>query len=215
MTLKCRNSFLHFSYYKSNTIVFSSSIACACGDCLGEVRGLIVRGLTARFDCARFDCARFDRARFDYARFDCAQFDCARFDCTRFDCARFDCARFDCERFDCARFDLRGLICAVWLCSQSNTHGNAIPSVPVEVTNISTSIRHYCSEMRHCVHVNCVTHTTANYCRRRRFSGFIASNLGCLIFADVLASFFLYYILYVCNMRWLKNRPILLLSLHP
>jgi hypothetical protein len=65
---------------------------------------------------------------------------------------------------------------AVWLCPQSSTRCNAVPSVPVKVTNISTSIRHYCSEMLHCVLANFVTHTTANYCRRRRFSWFMASN---------------------------------------
>jgi len=68
-----------------------------------------------------------------------------------------------------ARVDIVSGRCPVWLYPQSSTRGNAIPSVPVEVTNVSNSIRHYCSEMRHCVLVNCVTHTTANYCRRRRF----------------------------------------------
>ena len=48
MTLKGRNSFPHFSYCKSDTIVVSSPIACACGNCLREVRHLTVRGLTVR-----------------------------------------------------------------------------------------------------------------------------------------------------------------------
>jgi len=104
--------------------------------------------------------------------------------------------------------------CAVWLGPQPGTCGNAIPTVPMEVTNISTSIRLYCSEMLHCMLENCVRHRTANYCRRLRFSWFIVSNIDCLIFSDLLASVFLCYIYCVHNVRWLEKSPTLLLSLH-
>jgi len=126
MTLRGRNRSPNFSCYRSNTIDVSSPIACAYGDCLGEVRRLG---------------------------------------------------------------------------PQPSTRGNAIPTVPVEVTNFSTSIRLYWGEMFHCMLADCVRHRAANCCRRRRYSWFIASNIDCLIFADLLASFFLYDMLYVHNIR--------------
>ena len=188
MTLRGRNRFPHISYYKSNTIEVSSPIACVCGDCLWEVRGLTVCGLTVRGLTVRglTMCGLTARGLTvrDLTVRGLTVRDLTVCGLTVRDltCAIWLCAVWLCAIWLCAIWLCAIWLCAIWLFSQSSSRRNAIPVVPVEVINISNSIRHYSSEMRHCVLANCVTHTTANYCRRRRFSGLVTSNIGCLVF---------------------------------